>query len=167
MQILLGSWVLAAMAQVAVPIGPVPVSGQTLGVFLVGIALGPAHAVAAVVAYLAQGLSGLPVFAGGTAGPAVLIGPTAGYLIGFIPAAWIAGQISAQRVERRPAIAAATLVLATAVIYVFGAGWLSRFVGADRVVALGITPFLFGDALKIGISVLAAPFLAFRLRGEK
>ncbi|MFW6293027.1 MAG: biotin transporter BioY [Spirochaetota bacterium] len=90
----------------------------------------------------------------------MLVGPTAGSLIGFVPATLLVGTL-AERVSRRSvAQMSAVLALGTAVIYLFGAAWLSRFVGWDRTVALGITPFVFGDALKIGIVALAAPTIA-------
>ncbi len=158
--ILCGSWMIAAMAQLSIPIGPVPISGQTLGVFLVAIALGPVHGMLAVITYLAQGIAGLPVFAGGMAGAAVLMGPTGGYLIGFIAAAWIAGQISARRLNHKPTASAALLVLATASVYLLGAARLSTFVGGENVISIGVTPFLFGDVLKAGIAVLAAPMIS-------
>lgn len=159
--VLSGSLFIALLAQVAVPVGPVPVSGQTLGVFLVAIALGPRRGVLAVALYLAQGIAGLPFFAGGTTGPAVLMGPTGGYLIGFLPAALIAGRIAGPG-QGRPGIAAALLTIATATIYLSGGLWLSRFIGTSSVFQLGVAPFLFGDALKIGIATMAAP-LAPRL----
>ncbi|WP_270938917.1 biotin transporter BioY, partial [Falsiroseomonas oryzae] len=80
--VLLGSWLLAASAQVTVPMWPVPATLQSMVVLLLGAAGGPGLGVAAVAAYLAQGAAGLPFFAGGAAGPAVLAGPTAGYLLG-------------------------------------------------------------------------------------
>ncbi|MBD3274481.1 MAG: biotin transporter BioY, partial [Candidatus Marinimicrobia bacterium] len=88
-----GSLFIALLAQLAVhlPFSPVPITGQTLGVLLAGALLGKIRGTMTVLAYLTEGVSGLPVFAGATAGPAVLLGPTGGYLIGFIFAAYLTG----------------------------------------------------------------------------
>lgn len=161
---LLASLAIGLLAQLSIPIGPVPVTGQTLAVLAAGAILGPRRGTAAVALYLAQGVAGLPVFAGGTAGPLVLLGPTAGYLIGFVPAAWLTGTLFERIRPTRPGVAAAILTLGTAVIYAFGAARLGLIVGWERVVAVGIAPFLVGDALKIAIvSLLSVE--AVRSRG--
>ncbi|MFW5744463.1 MAG: biotin transporter BioY [Spirochaetota bacterium] len=174
----LGGLAIGVLAQISVPMWPVPVTGQTLGVLAVAAALGPRRGTFAVLAYLAQGAAGMPVFAGGTAGPAVLVGPTGGYLVGFVPAAllvgaWFEHRSTARRTPATPAgvhvpayarayatadalLTAGVLAAATLVVYASGTVWLSRFVGWDRVVALGIAPFLVGDALKIALVALAA-----------
>lgn len=158
---LLGSLAIGVLAQVSVPLWPVPVTGQTLGVLAVAAALGARRGSLAVLAYLAQGVAGMPVFAGGTAGPAVLLGPTGGYLLGFVPAAMLAGAWF----DRRRAVRSATvdlaitvgvLAAATTAVYAGGTVWLSRYVGWQRVIAAGVTPFLVGDALKIALVSLAA-----------
>lgn len=160
LEVALGSLVIALLAQVVIPIGPVPISGQTLGVMAVAVALGPRKGPAAVLLYLAKGAAGLPAFAGGTAGFAVLLGPTGGYLVGFVAAAWVIGLIVRGPSWSNPAPAALGLATGTAVIYFCGAVWLSRFIGWDRVLAVGVLPFLVGDAVKIGIVGLAARRLA-------
>jgi biotin transport system substrate-specific component len=97
---LLGSAVLAASAHVVLPAWPVPATAQSLAVLLLLGALGGARlGVAAVGLYLLEGALGLPVFAGGSGGPAALTGPTAGFLLGFLPAAWLAGK-TACRISR-------------------------------------------------------------------
>src|SRR3990172_4580805 len=89
--IVLGSLFVAAMAQLSIPLQPVPVTGQTLAVLLVGIVLGSKRGALALTAYLGEGLAGLPVFAEAKSGIATVLGPTGGYLIGFIAAAWLVG----------------------------------------------------------------------------
>ena len=163
---LLGSLAIGVLAQVSVPLWPVPVTGQTLGVLAVAAALGARRGSLAVLAYLAQGVAGMPVFAGGTAGPAVLVGPTGGYLLGFVPAAVLVGAWFEHRAAGRPtatrlpgadaALTTGVLAAASIVVYTSGSLWLSRFVGWDRVVAVGVAPFLVGDALKIALVALAA-----------
>jgi biotin transport system substrate-specific component len=165
-RILLASLAIGVLARIAVFVGPVPVTGQTLGVLAVGLALGPRRGTMAVVLYLAQGLAGVPVFAGGAAGFAVLAGPTAGYLLGFVPAAWIAGTLSRRIDARRVVPVVLVLTAATAAIYLGGVTVLSRLVGWGRVWAVGIAPFLVGDAIKIGILASGAPFLARRVSGR-
>ena len=154
-RIVLASLAIGILAQIAVPVGPVPVTGQTLGVLAVAVALGSRRGSLAVLAYLAQGAAGLPVFAGGTAGFAVLLGPSAGYLVAFVPAAFIVGYLCERMVKRTVIGLSTVLVLGTVVIYLVGASWLSRFVGAQRSFALGVAPFVFGDALKIAIIAFA------------
>jgi len=159
-RIVLVSLAIGVLARISVLIGPVPITGQTLGVLAAGIVLGPRRGALAVLLYLAQGASGAPVFAGGTFGFAVLAGPTAGYLIGFVPAAFVVGALAERLSKKSVWQMSLALSLGTAIVYLCGAAWLSRFVGWDRTVALGITPFVLGDALKIGIVALAAPAIA-------
>ncbi|MFW5683740.1 MAG: biotin transporter BioY [Spirochaetota bacterium] len=154
--VLLASLTLGMLAQISIPIGPVPVTGQTLGVLAIAMALGARRGALAVMLYIAQGVAGLPVFAGGTAGFAVLLGPTAGYLVGFVPAVFMMGLLAERFPQAGVGLRVTILAAGTAVVYSVGSLWLSRFVGWERVVALGVLPFLFGDALKISIVALAA-----------
>lgn len=135
------SLVIAASAQVRVPFWPVPMTLQTMAVMAIAGGFGWRLGVAATLAYIAEGAAGLPVFATG-AGPAVLIGPTAGYLVGMVAAAGIVG------VAQGPWMRAGAIVLATAVIYGLGVVWLASFIGFEKAVAVGVVPFLLGDAVK-------------------
>lgn len=135
------SLVIAASAQIRVPFWPVPMTLQTMAVMAIAGTFGWRLGVAAVLAYIAEGAAGLPVFATG-AGPAVLVGPTAGYLVGMVAAAGIVGA------ARGPWVRAGAIVLATAVIYGLGVAWLASFVGLEKAVAVGVVPFLLGDAVK-------------------
>jgi biotin transport system substrate-specific component len=141
---LLGSWLLAAAAQVSLPMWPVPATLQSMVVLLLGAAGGPALGVAAVGAYLAQGVAGLPVFAGGAGGPAVLVGPTAGYLLGFVLAAWLAGFARGQIWWRQGLV----LLAAHLLLFVPGVAWLAGFVGAARAAEVGFLVFLPGTVIK-------------------
>lgn len=154
---LAGSLLIALLAQIAVPIGPVPVTGQTLGVLLTAAVLGPRRGTLAVILYLGEGALGLPVFAGGRAGIMVLAGPTGGYLAGFVVAALVVGGMAQSGMDRRPSTALFSMLLGTATIYLFGVAWLSRFVGWSAVLPTGVYPFLIGDALKAGIATAALP----------
>jgi len=143
---------LTAQVSIALHVGPVPVSGQTLGVLLVGSALGWRLGMLAVLAYLGQGLAGLPVFAGGGAGWVVLSGPTGGYLAGFVLAAGLVGFLAERGWDRRPLSMALAMTLGTTVIILCGVVRLSAFVGWEQVWAAGVQPFLAGDVLKVALA---------------
>ena len=164
---LLGSLLIAASAQLALylPISPVPVTGQTFAVLLVGFALGWRRGLLSLALYLGEGLLGLPVFAGGGSGIPWLLGPTGGYLLGFLFAAGLVGALAERGFDRRWSSTLLAFALGQAVIYLFGALWLSTFVGLQDAYSTGVAPFLVGDLLK---AVLAAVFLPFawRLLGE-
>jgi len=152
--VLAGSLAVAVAAQVAIPFpgSPVPVTAQTFGLLVVGIGLGARRGALALALYLLEGAAGLPVFAGGASGPAVFVGPTAGYLLAFPLAALVAGALASPRSSwLRVALAS---LASHAVVFAFGLAWLARFVGAGNVVATGLVPFLPGEALKIVATVL-------------
>jgi biotin transport system substrate-specific component len=148
---------LAAQIRIALPFSPVPVTGQTFAVLLLGALYGRTRGVATVLAYLGLGAVGFPVFAGGAAGAARLMGPTAGYLAGFVAAAFVVGALAERGWDRRPWTTAAAMVIGSLVIYAAGVVWLSRFVGWDKVLATGVLPFLAGDAAKIVLATALLP----------
>jgi biotin transport system substrate-specific component len=154
---LMGSALLTISAKVQVPFYPVPMTMQTLVVLLIGMAFGARLGVATVVLYLAEGAAGLPVFAGTPEkgiGLAYMIGPTGGYLLGFVLAAGIAGWIVERR---RDAAGLALAVLAGSIaIYASGVLWLASFVGFGKALELGLVPFLWGDLLKAGLAFALA-----------
>jgi biotin transport system substrate-specific component len=155
--ILGGSALIGLGAQVSVPMLPVPMTLQTLAVVLVGLTAGSRLGAAAVLAYLAQGAAGLPVFAGGTFGPAVLVGPTAGFLWGFVGMAFLAG-LAAERGLARGLVGTFLSVAALSVLlYVPGVLWLTAAtpLNLSGAAARGMIPFLAGDAVKAAIAALA------------
>jgi biotin transport system substrate-specific component len=154
-----GSLFVAAMAQIRIPLPftPVPLTGQTFAVLVVGAALGARKGAASLLLYFLMGLSGLPVFAGGTGGPAVVVGPTAGYLVGFIAAAALTGMLAARGFDRRIPSALVAFLAGEAIIYLFGVAWLSTFLGLQRAIQAGLLPFLIGDALKLAAAALILP----------
>jgi len=159
MLVLAGSVLLALGAQVAfyLPGTPVPITGQTLAVLLAGALFGPVRGPAAVVTYLLQGAAGLPVFAAGNAGVAYIIGPTGGYLLAFVPAAWVVGLLSRRGWDRRALSLAPAMLLGSLVIYAGGMLWLTCYVGTAHALAMGVGPFIIGDLLKIAASALLLP----------
>jgi len=154
-----GSALIALSAQVAIPLplSPVPVTGQTFAVLLVASLLGRVRGTAAVLAYLAEGAAGLPVFAGAAAGPAALLGPTGGYLAGFTLGAYVCGFLAERGWDRTPLKTTASMILGNIAIFALALPWLARFVGASNVWALGFWPFIPGDIVKIGLAAALLP----------
>ena len=126
-----GSLALAASAQIQVPIQPVPMTLQSLVVLLIGAAYGWRLGAATVLLDPAEGLCGMPVFAGFRAGPAALIGPTAGFLLGFVPAAALAGWLAARGWTRGVLRSGALFLAGHAVLFATGVAWLATLVGLD------------------------------------
>lgn len=157
--VLAGSILIALSAQVAFPLpfSPVPVTGQTFGVLLVASLLGRVRGTAAVLAYLAEGVAGLPVFAGLAAGPAKLIGPTGGYLAGFVLGAYVCGWLAERGWDRTPLRTTISMVLGNVAIFAVALPWLARFVGPANVWTMGFWPFLPGDIVKIGLAAALLP----------
>jgi len=148
---------LAAHLQVLLPFSPVPVTGQTFAVLFLGALYGSRRGPATVVTYLMLGAMGLPVFAGGMAGLARFVGPTAGYLLGFVVAAFVVGSLSERGWDRKPWTSAASMIIGNGIIYALGVAWLWRFVGLEAVLNAGVVPFLPGDALKIALATILLP----------
>lgn len=175
--IILGSLFVAITAQVQVPLWPVPVSGQTFGALVVGLVLGWRLGGASLLLYIAEGTAGLPVFAKFAAGPAVMAGPTGGYIVGFVFAAAIVGYFAQRGWDRNVWRTAFAMLLGNIAIYIPGLIWLGLFyagpgaqyianTGATTVtgatIAAGLTPFLLGDALKLALAAALLP-VAWRL----
>ena len=170
--VIAGSIAIGVSAQVSIgiPIGPVPITGQTLVVLLIGAAYGSRLGAATVLSYLAQGAVGMPVFANGGAGLAVLTGPTGGYLAGFVMAAFLVGWLAERGWDRRAATTVLAMVAGNAVIYACGVTRLAEFIGWDRVWSAGVQPFLAGDALKVALAsgiLRGAWWLRERLTGQR
>jgi biotin transport system substrate-specific component len=161
LQVALGVIFLTLLAQLRVQVGPVPITGQTLAVLLLGAAGGRRLGTAAVAAYLALGLLGLPLFSGFAGGLATLSGSTAGYLIGFLPAAYLVGAAAERFGTTRPLRLLAAMVAGSLLIYALGVFGLLRFApDLATAIAWGVTPFLLGDALKLALAALLWPRLA-------
>jgi biotin transport system substrate-specific component len=157
--ILGGSLLIALVArlQFLLPFSPVPITGQTFAVLLLGALYGGRRGPATVVTYLTLGAIGLPVFAAGAAGLTRFVGPTAGYLLGFVVAAFAVGSLCERGWDRRPWTAAASMIIGNLIIYATGILWLSGFVGWEAVLSTGVLPFLIGDALKVALATILLP----------
>ncbi len=155
-----GSLLVAVFAQIRIvlPFTPVPITGQTLAVLLVGAALGKNRASISMILYLGMGMAGMPVFAGGAHGLAYITGATGGYLVGFVVAAYVAGWLAEKGLDRDIRTALLPFLVGEMVIYAFGLTWLAIYVGnMSEALVLGFHPFLVGDALKIALAVLLMP----------
>ena len=151
---------IAAGAYLTIPIGPVPIVLQNLFVFLAGLLLGPQWGLASVGVYLLAGALGLPVFAGGVGGIGRFVGPTGGYLVGFIPAVYVIGWIT-EKLETRVVFDVAAMILGSMIIYFFGIAWLKALTGMTlaKTLIVGMVPFIPGDILKIAAAVPIAKAL--------
>jgi len=166
---LLGTIALWLSAKIQVPLWPVPVTMQTFVVLTLGIAYGPRLAGATMLAYLAEGAIGLPVFAGSWSeggGIHHLVGPTAGYLMGFVVAAAIVGRLAELGWDRSAVSAAAAMVIGNLVIYALGLAWLGAQIGYGAAIEHGLAPFLVGDALKVALGAALLP-LAWKALGRR
>lgn len=160
-QILAGSLLLALAAQIAVPLyfSPVPVTGQTLAIMFIGATLGSRKALLTVLAYLAEGALGLPVFSCATSGLASLLGLKAGYFFGFAIQAYLVGLFfERQKTFSLPAALVALFSIDLLQLSL-GALWLSLFVGVKSAMAMGFYPFILGETVKV---LLAATSLYTR-----
>jgi biotin transport system substrate-specific component len=150
----------AVTAQFSVPIGPVPICLTTLAVYLAGGILGASGGAVSQILYILLGAAGLPVFAGFSGGAHAIVGPTGGYIVGYVACAWIVGALSA-RLGRRALPLAVSMILGTAVLYFLGTAWFMFLTkrGLWESLALCVFPFLIGDAAKIAVSAAIAPQL--------
>jgi len=158
--ILLGALFVAALAQVEIPLPftPVPITGQTFGVLLVGAALGSKRGALSLASYLALGVFGWPFFAGGTYGLDVVTGATGGYLIGFVLSAFVIGLLAERGLERSIRTSLIPFMAGTMIIYICGVAWLSIVLGSfSNAIAAGLLPFLLGDAIKLIVASLVLP----------
>jgi biotin transport system substrate-specific component len=148
---------MTAGAYISIPLGPVPIVLQNMFVFLAGLLLGSRWGLASVGVYLLAGACGLPVFAGGMGGIGRIVGPTGGYLIGYLPAVFIIGYISAKGAARMGYDIIA-MIGGTIVLYACGVTWLKILTGMSwsKTLAVGMYPFLVGDALKIAAAAAIA-----------
>lgn len=147
----------AAQAEFRLPWTPVPITGQTFMVLLAGAALGPRRAFLAMSLYLLEGACGLPFFAGGAAGAAVLLGPSGGYLVSFPFAALVTGLLAERAWDRRPLTMFLAMLLGSTVIFTLGLAQAARFVPPQDLVASGLAPFVVGDLVKAGLAAGVFP----------
>ena len=151
----------AIAAHIEVPLYPVPMTMQTFAVLIVGMAYGSRLGAATLALYMAAGLAGLPVFATGGA-----LGPTSGYIFGFILAAGLVGWLAERGWDRTVSSTAVAMLAGNVLIYVPGLIVLAWFVGAGKVLEYGFYPFLIGDAVKLVLAAAVLP-AAWNLVGRR
>jgi biotin transport system substrate-specific component len=163
--VLAGTGFVALAAQVKIDLSftPVPITGQTFAVVLVGASLGALLGLASLGLYLFVGALGAPVYADGQHGWDVLTGPTGGYIVGFVVAACLTGFLAQQRWDRRFSSAVAAMLTGNVVIYLFGLPWLAAKIdaGLEDTLEAGLYPFVVGDLLKLYLAGALLP-LAWR-----
>jgi biotin transport system substrate-specific component len=148
----LGSLLIAASAKVKVPFYPVPMTMQTLTIMLLAAAYGWKLGIATMGLYMLEGAMGLPVFAGTPErgiGLAYMAGPTGGYLIGYWLAAGVVGWLAEHGFGRNPVRLAGAMALSMVLVFGLGAAWLAQFTGLEKAFAVGVTPFVLGDVVKV------------------
>jgi biotin transport system substrate-specific component len=152
---------LAALAQIALPVpgSPVPVTGQTLGVLILGTAYGSTLGVTTFALYILVGIAGAPVFANSGHGLDRIAGPTGGYLVGMLIATFVLGQLARFRLDQKFLTALPSMLIGTVTTFTFGLVWLQQYTGKSWswTFDAGLTPFIFGEMLKIAIAGTSLP----------
>lgn len=164
-----GMCLLTLSAKMKVPFWPVPMTMQTLVVLMLGMAYGARLATGTVFAYLLAGAAGLPVLAGTPErgiGLAYMMGPTGGFLIGFLLAAWLVGVLAERGWDRTFLTCAAAMVLGHLVISLSGVAWLSVLMGTSKAIDVGLMPFLASSALKTALGAVCMPVI-WRILGRR
>ena len=152
---------LAALAQIALPVpgSPVPVTGQTLGVLILGTTYGSTLGFTTFAVYMLAGIAGAPVFANGGQGLDRIIGATGGYIIGMLVATFVLGQFARVRLDQKFLTALPSMLIGTVITFSFGVVWLHQYTGQSWswTFSAGLTPFIVGEALKIAIAGTSLP----------
>jgi len=157
--VLAGAALVTVLAQVAIPLWPVPITGQTLGVLLVGSTLGWARGAISMALYAVLGLVGLPVYSDGSHGATVLFGATGGYIVGFIVSAALVGWLAERQWDRKILKALVTFVAGSVVVFAIGLPWLAVVLHTDLPTTLqyGLYPFIIGGLIKAAIAAGLLP----------
>jgi biotin transport system substrate-specific component len=163
--VIAGAAIVALLAQASIPLWPVPITGQTLGVIVVGAALGSRRGAAALITYMVVGLAGLPVFADFTGSIAAVAKPSFGFVIGFVVSAFVAGWFAERAWDRRPALAFVGFAIASIVPFLFGIPYmafiLNTVMGLDYsfvgLLEVGLLPFILGGLVKAALAALIIP----------
>lgn len=156
---LMASILMAVSAQITIPLPFVPITGQTLALSIIALSLGSKIATASMVMYLLEGALGLPVFANGSSGMAALAGPSGGYLLGYVPSAYLIGKFADKGCLNSFFKTAIAVFLGTAITFVFGLAQLSFFVPMAALLATGLYPFIAGGVIKGFIATIVAPYI--------
>ena len=157
--VLAGAALMTLAAKVQIPFWPVPMTLHTLAVMAFAVVFGPRIAVSIFLTYLAAGAAGLPVFSGSPErgiGLAYMVGPTGGYLAGYLVASWLVGSLAMGKgILGR----VGAMLLGMVPIYAIGTAWLANYVPASQLLAVGVMPFLLGDLVKIAVVAIGSAVL--------
>ena len=153
---IVGTAILALSAKVQIPFWPVPMTMQTFVVLVLGMAYGARLGAVTVGLYLIEGAAGLPVFATGS-GLAYIIGPTGGYLIGFLFASYVIGMLANHGWDRSMIKTLGAMLVGTVIIFIMGIAWLSTFIGFEKAIAAGLIPFIPSELFKIALALFIIP----------
>jgi biotin transport system substrate-specific component len=166
--IAVGAFFIYLTARLAIPRDPIPWTGQTFGILVAAGALGARRGFAAVALYVLLGLVGLPFFAEGRGGTAVLLGPSGGYIIGFLLAGVVVGRLAELGWDRKIGGALGMMLIGSVLIYAIGLPWLSysRHFTVSETIASGLTPFIAWDAAKLLVAAGIFP-VAWWLIGRR
>lgn len=170
--VIAGAAIVGLFAQIEIPLWPVPITGQTLAVIVVGAALGAKRGAAALATYAVVGLAGVPWFAGFTGGPAAVLKPSFGFIIGFIGAAYVAGWFAERAWDRKPLMGMLGFTLASIVPFLAGVPYMAYILNVylgnslsfGEIMAAGVTPFILGGIVK---ATLAATLIPLAWRGVR
>ena len=146
--VIVGAALMTLAAKVQVPFWPVPMTLHTLAIMTFAVAFGPRIAISIFLTYLAAGVAGLPVFSGSperSVGLAYMVGPTGGYLLGYLVASWLVGWLA---LGKRTFGRVGAMLAGMLPVYAIGTVWLTIYVPVDRVLTVGVMPFLLGDLVK-------------------
>ncbi|MDZ4044184.1 MAG: biotin transporter BioY [Rhodoglobus sp.] len=166
-----GAAITAIAAQIAVPLWPVPITGQTLAVLLVGVTLGAVRGALSLALYAVLGIVGLPVFSDASSGWSVIAGPTGGYIIGFVFAAGFTGWLAQREWDRKPLWAFLAFLAGSVLPFAFGLPWLAAALGGyglpndlASVLNSGLWPFIIGGVIKaaIGAGIISLAWWGIR-----
>jgi biotin transport system substrate-specific component len=171
-----GATLTAVAAQIAVPLWPVPITGQTLAVLLVAVTLGAVRGGISMVLYALLGIVGLPVFSDSSSGWSVVAGPSGGYIIGFIFSAILTGWLAQREWDRKLLRSFVAFLIGSVVTFAFGLPWLATFLGAvgapndlQSVLQAGLYPFILGGVIKsiLGAGIITLAWVAVGRRDRK
>lgn len=155
-----GAFLLSLCSQVSIPIDPVPITLQSVGVMLIGLTFTKEDSLRAVVTYLLLGTAGLPVFANFSGGLPIIFGPTGGYLLGFLLAVYIMSSAREFFVSNSLIYTLGLCMLGTSAIFLVGIAWLAKFVGIHDAFYLGLAPFIIPGVAKAFILSLCIRYIS-------
>jgi biotin transport system substrate-specific component len=164
---LIGTAVLTISANIKVDLLYVNVTMQTAALFAISAFYGSRLAVATVALYLLEGALGLPVFTGTPEkglGLAYMVGPTGGYLLSYLIAAWMVGRAADKGLARKPLVLGGVMLVAEVVILVMGAGWIAYLFGLEKGIAFGFGVFIIGDVVKLALAACGVPAIMSLLK---